>query len=312
MKSNICKISVFLFLIFKYFPVFAFEPIKFVSSMNTGVYFGVTDEIVYKNSKKISQLTWDEKCIPIIDFAFQVSRGPFSLKTSLEYGLSVNSGNLFDYDFLNSNANYATNFSSHDAIIDKWYKLYALLDYSLLLNQKVTLNFNAGYLVSQKKWTGQNGYLQYPSIYGTEWTGTENKTILHGPVISYEQIVHHFIVGGGITYYPVNKITCSCGGFYAPYSYICTEDNHFLRMVQFYDMLQNGYMFEIYADCNYLITKNMSVCLAYVFEKQNFYDGITSSRSIGDNNDELLTDSQYSSEMCSRGCSFKIGLLYVL
>ena len=146
----------------------------------------VTKEYVYEGEKCISRLDWIDNIIPILSFTGQGEFFNVIIRTRIDTAVPVKSGVMEDYDFLIEGDSAPSQYSRHDAYGDK--------DFSCMFETGYRFRFSGweippalGFSYINRKWTAQDGYLQYP-VYG-KWTGDEPKQNIVGTVISYEQAV---------------------------------------------------------------------------------------------------------------------------
>jgi hypothetical protein len=146
----------------------------------------VTKEYVYEGEKCISRLDWIDDIVPILSFTGQGEFSNVMIRTRIDTAVPTKSGVMEDYDFLLEGDNAPSQYSKHDAYIDK--------DFSCMFEAGYRLRFSGWeiqpalrFSYINRKWTAQDGYLQYP-VYG-KWTGDEPKQNIAGTVIGSETSV---------------------------------------------------------------------------------------------------------------------------
>jgi outer membrane protease len=208
--------------------------------LNGGIQNGLTQEYVYEGEQCISRLDWADAIVPALSIAGSVELFNVLLQARLDTALPVNSGVMEDYDFLTTGSSDPSLYSKHDAYLDKDITCTLFAAYALRVGN-FELTPGVGYSYSNRKWSAQDGYLQYP-VAGA-WTGDEPKQAVVGTVISYEQAVWFPFISLSVGY-TLNRFGFSFTGSVSPVLKGETIDTHFMRSVRFYDTLAS----EIFAD----------------------------------------------------------------
>lgn len=154
--------------------------------LSSGIKNSMTQEYVYDGEKCMSRLDWNNDIIPVLSISRQIEFLNIMVRTSIDSAIPVKSGTMEDYGFLMADSADPSHYSKHDAYLDKDFIGTFEAGYILSFrNWKLLPTVGFSYL--NRKWTAQEGYLQYP-VYGP-WTGTEPKQTVAGTVISYEQAI---------------------------------------------------------------------------------------------------------------------------
>jgi outer membrane protease len=154
--------------------------------LSSGIKNSMTQEYVYDGEKCMSRLDWNNDIIPVLSISRQIEFLNIMVRTSIDSAIPVKSGTMEDYGFLMADSADPSHYSKHDAYLDKDFIGTFEAGYILSFrNWKLLPTVWFSYL--NRKWTAQEGYLQYP-VYGP-WTGTEPKQTVAGTVISYEQAI---------------------------------------------------------------------------------------------------------------------------
>jgi len=131
------------------------------------------------------------------------------------------------------------------------------------------------------KWSARDGYAQYPTsgepyswdssgnfIPGTyaPWSSSETKTPFYGTLGLYEQAYLFGLFGFQASYKLGTVFTLGAACSIAPIAYCYTEDNHELRMVDFYSKL-SGFMFEPSLSLEYAIKPGAALRLDVAYRE---------------------------------------------
>jgi outer membrane protease len=291
-----------------------------------GLKGGMTKEYVYEGEKCISRLDWADDSVPVLTFAGQAEfpnmRETLSpklfMRAALTTAVPVKSGAMEDYDFLIPGSTAPSLYSKHDAYLDKditfdfW--MGAIFRF---WNWKLVPSVGMSY--TNRKWTAQDGYLQYPA--SGPWTGDEPKQGVSGPVISYEQALMYPFVSLSAGYTVKNRIAFTLTGSISPFLIGETVDSHFLRSVRFYDTFKGG---DFFSD-GFAWTAGLSIQYYPVSQKQlaffirGGYKGIsnltgsTASGKTSLDDGTLVTDEGYSSKIAYYAVNVSVGMvLYIV
>lgn len=245
--------------------------------------FSRINEYVFENTELLSEINWNgyrpglrlgiEYCISNFDFLFSVYSA-----------IPVESGYVIDRDFFTtgSNKSKATQYSKHDLITDKDYSFNLEAWYSVPLS-KVRFSLGLSGIYSNFKAETDDGYLQYPQNSSDVWTGNEDKYFLNGTAITYEQ--QRLFAGFGFmvssNWQQSKHLTYFVKGFWFPFVRIDAIDNHFLRLIQFCDSLNNkAHGFSVSGTCSYYFSENCGLNLSVIYRYLEA-EGTTKTSPIG-------------------------------
>ncbi len=234
-------------------------------------------ELVFEDGFKASELDW-RSYSPIISLNSVISICNFIFNFSFFTSIPVALGFMIDKDFFQNVNGQISKYSEHGVIVNKNYSFSLDFFYGILLKRyELQLGFVGTY--SNIKLESDDGFLQYPKNK-TPWTGAEEKEYLNGCVISYEQsrllggvsfnlVSRHFErfgFGGGISFFP--------------FVYIKAIDNHFLRAIQFCDLMPTGMGGAIKLFTSFMVLKNLNISTDFMFQYAEAF-GTTRVNSIG-------------------------------
>jgi outer membrane protease len=279
---------------------FAFETIG-------GIVTGATHEYVYEGAKCISRLDWKDGAIPVVSFSGQAAfRGAF-LRLKILSAVPLQNGTMEDFDFLVAGSDEPSLYSKHNAYMDKYFDGSVTLGYNLHVSNWRIIP-SCGFAYRNRKWTAADGFLQYPA--SGLWKGDEPKQKLYGPVISYEQAVWFPIITLQADYMKERLLFSASGSLY-PVMEGDTVDNHLLRSEQFYDILREGFGWDVKIDIQYDLDSGKRIALKATggYEKV-MLTGNTAMRGTGISDDKLIVTEGYGSRMESRQWTVTIGLVY--
>jgi len=207
-----------------------------------GVLYGQAMEYVYPfqgetKGEFLSELTWDMK--PVYYVGFNADFGltnPFNKpgffsSMAIKAGISGNSGNLEDRDWMSSVNSNLTHFSKHDNITDELVWIDFSIGTSLPLKYLYLKPFISGSWM-HFSFTGRNGYLQH-SKENPEGSGMydpiETAPILpvQGKVISYQQDWFLLAAGCSIGTNILYPFSFDLSFKLSPYTYCAATDHHY-------------------------------------------------------------------------------------
>ncbi|HTO16465.1 MAG TPA: omptin family outer membrane protease [Edaphocola sp.] len=306
---------IFFFLLMKGIFLFADEESILDYSIITffGIKNGSVNELVYENENQISKLVWDQSMSPQfgIDINFKIWR--FFIKTQQINSIPIKSGYLEDFDYLTSNANEISHYSKHDSYLDKDFSANAQISFKIKVNKKYYDIYPLiGVTYQNRKWSAQDGFLQYPLIEGNPWTGNEPKQSLTGTVISYEQSLWYPYFGLENIVHINSSLFLGILAFYYPYVSIDSLDSHFLRSKQFYDIMRDGSGVKIegwLVIMPFKTQKSVGIKIAANYENFSSY-GNSSTNNIGINNNKFIQSDIVSSGTKSTLFSYSLGFIF--
>ena len=231
----LCK-KVFLYILLSLCScfTFSFERLDFTFESDVGLKNGRVDEIVYQDEKMISLLEWNVLLLPTINLKTNFTIKNFIFDCNCIFAIPTKLGNLKDYDFLSFETSGITHFSRHDLIVDNDFSFNFDIGYNFLEANKFYLSSFLGFSYGNRKYTARDGYIEY--------TSKEN---LIGIVISYEQEIWYPFIKFDFTFVPSDFIKLGFSASIFPYILANTLDSHFLRQVQFYDIMRGGFGSEL-------------------------------------------------------------------
>ena len=254
--------------------------------MNGMIYEYVFSSSCLNTGNKLSELQWDIKNVPvlklhadfdILDYLYTGINGSFVIPCS--------SGNLQDYDWLNStksqwkNANPCdmTNYSKHDNKINKCISLSILLGGNIYLPAEIKLSPYIGYIYEYVGFDGSDGFCIYKS-------DNYNPKNFSGKVISYSQEINSCITGIKFSIESIPR-TCISGnfGFSPALTFLSALDYHYLNSAVYWDSFSNLWLVQADLSIQYKFNKNhasgISGFIMFIPESK----GTTSSNKLGSN-----------------------------
>jgi outer membrane protease len=205
-----------------------------------GFFYGKTTEYVYDTGRERerSRLEWEEEFVPFITLTGEITFKIFFLDLSVLTAIPVSSGFMQDFDYMLPGSSAQSHYSRHNARFNNHLELYPSIGYAFDFGRWY-LAPSAGFLYRDRKWTAEDGYVQYPSP-GQPWSDSVEKRKTNGAIISYEELIWFPTVTleGG---FRINKLLeASLAGTWYPYMEVETIDSHFLRETVFYDYMKGG------------------------------------------------------------------------
>lgn len=248
---------------------------------SSGLLYGESFEYVYNQdvstNYKDSELDWPFQ--PLFYTGAEISLssriGVFA-SLDVKQGLSGKTGIMSDSDFLNGDG-VKTNLSESDCYTERALLLDLKLGYDLPIRLPFILGVYAGFSYMDFKWSARDGYYQYPTsgydyffdtngnlVFGTDtpWSADETKTPLYGTEILYEQAYVIGSLGLRASYRLLDTLILGASFSFSPLAYCSTEDNHELRLVDFYSTLSGGLMIEPGLSLEYTIKPGASLKLS--------------------------------------------------
>ena len=262
-----------------------------------GFLFGHSEEIVYKNPQStdyLSELLWDLKPHLYIGIegaftpANRASAGLIAFG-SVKLGLPGLNGIMENRDWMNTNNNFLTHYSRHNAVSGFSILTDLSLGYSWALTQAISFQAYGEFSYMYFSWTGRDGYNQYPSTLfqpHPPWNEDIPKVNFNGRVITYEQ--SWFVLSPGIALNARINSMLSLGlGFsYSPLVFCFAKDEHLLRDTIFYDILSFGNYINIKGNVllNPLENINLNFSVAY-----RYANGLRGNTYIRQNNQTIAS-----------------------
>ncbi len=294
-------------------PVFSFSNFWWNISLNFEGKTGSTDELVFENNKKISLLEWETPFLPAISFRNQLGLSNFVFDIFYSSAIPVKMGTMCDYDYILGTSNNISNFSKHELFVDKDFSVGTNFGWKSLCFEKIFFIPNIGFSYTNKKFSAQNGYLQYPQN-GNSWTGNEDKENLLGTVISYEQSIWTISVGMKFGLKITEDFQFGLETKYYPYVHIDSIDSHFLRQVQFYDSMKKGCGGKLIFDINafpFQTNKELGLKISCIYEKISCR-GLSYFANIGLSSSSFTKLDNVVSGLDSEYFSISVGIIFTL
>lgn len=283
-------IFTFIFLFIASFSVSAFS---FEINPNIGVITGKVEEYVYDGKNVLSRLDWKDYGVIIGEVNGKVSWRNLFIGAGVSAGLPVMSGIMEDFDFLTYTKN-PTNYSKHELHVEHKFDFSGKLGVRFDV-WKFSVSPSIGLTFRTQKWIAKNGFRQYyvgwdykPPLPATELTWNEPKVYndyAGKNVISYLQQI--FLLSLGInTEFDFNRnVSLSLGGAFYPYLHVEAIDEHLIRNIQFYDIMDGGMGFSGNIGFRY---KRFVAGLKYEYYATE--KGITKDGSIGASASNMRTN----------------------
>jgi outer membrane protease len=245
--------------------------------VSTGVLFGRSEEIVYRDSKtsnKLSQLLWELKPLAYVgvDLRYdwlrpEKSWGIFT-GLSFKMGFPGETGVMEDRDWTEVYSDWLTYYSVHDNTTEKallgdvgagvFFKIFG----QFLLKTYVSYDF------MHFSWEGSGGSLLYPPSQGGHRYYTQPVD-----VIAYEQTWH--IVSPGIAFYgEFNRyFTGEIALKVSPFIWCITRDNHIERKLIITETLDLGLFVEPQVRFSFIPKDFLTLSLAVSYRNISFVRG---------------------------------------
>lgn len=279
-KKVFLIILLFLFLCSNF--LFSFENFDFALESSIGVKSGKVDELVFENEKMISHLEWNILFLPTMNLKTNFEFNNFIFNFNCTSVVPTKIGNLKDYDFLSTDNN-VTHFSKHDLIIDNDFSFNFDIGYNFLQLNKFSLLATIGFSYDNRKYSARDGYVEYAV-----------KNELSGIVISYEQEIWYPFVKFDFAFIPNGFFEIKFSTLVFPYIFANTLDSHFLRQVQFYDVMRGGFGGEL----NLSLIAKFSKIDNLLFKTSLTYQGMSCKGISFTNNIGMTTSNFVLTENC--------------
>jgi outer membrane protease len=242
----------------------------------TGMLYGQSEEIVYKNSgytNLTSQLLWDIKALayigPGLSFSVNENREPLGLyadisfRAGIPFRTGIRTGTMEDKDWTHTDdPSILTHFSSHENYTLQAYLADLVLGISLPLKERDRvwglLKLGGAFSFMYFDWMARNGYTQYDP--GNGWDSSDPVSPVVGDAIGYSQ--RWFAISPGavllIPLPPRWKVEVSQNvspGWIRVYAL----DRHIARNIEFYDTPKNGILLESGLKAAYSLNDRISL-----------------------------------------------------
>jgi len=280
-----------------------------------GMLVGKSEEIVYKypNEKQfLSQLYWDLKPLVYLGFGADFGkREPFEengiiASVSFKFGLPLKTGSHENRDWLNPDNEWQTHYSWHEAYSQNAFHFDMYCGYSFRIDETFSIRFHGDFSFMSYTWSGENGYLQYPTnssgeyIYETapKWHKNLKKDYVSGMIIFYTQ--SWFMISPGISFKarlgPHFRLE---GNFnYSPLVFCIGRDDHLFGLnsryskgASYWDVLSMGEYINPGAKLSFLPNQFFDLSLSLSYRYITKIRGRTYKRDTGMGNNEAYMTS---------------------
>lgn len=277
-------IFTFIFLCIVSFSANAFS---FEINPNIGVITGKVEEYVINPDRGVlSRLDWKNYGIVMGEINGKITWRNLFVEAGVSAGLPVRSGILEDFDYETYTSN-PTRYSNHDLHVEHKFDISGKLGVRFDI-WKFSVSPSIGMIYRIQKWIGKNGFRQYYEGWENknnpikELTWNEPKD--YGPfssknVISYFQQIYLLSLGINTEFNFNRNISLSLGGAVYPYLHVEAVDEHLLRDIQFYDIMDGGIGFSVNIGFRY---KRFVTGVKYEYYASG--TGVTKVRDVGSGN----------------------------
>jgi outer membrane protease E len=222
-----------------------------------GIFWGRAEEIVYKSGGDdyLSQLLWDFK--PLFYTGAEIEFGPgapftksgFTAAVSAAFGFPFQTGAVEDWDWLDPDDDFLTNYSRHDVFSNGAFWIEASVGYSWAFFSKFAFGVYGEFSYLRFSWDAEDGYLQYA---GSEydhmwqkqyepWSPSLPKENIYGTGIRYAQNWRIFTPGIFVSFRASRYIRLNLSAGWTPFINGACRDDHLLRNYRFEDYFSGGY-----------------------------------------------------------------------
>ncbi len=297
MIKKISALSLCVFLSF-FISLFSQEKPVYHFNLETNLFLqtGTVDELVFEYGEQISKLVWQQFVTPGVNITYNASLNDALFKFQFQTAIPMQSGLMEDFDYLGADKDVVTLYSRHRLYVENSYFLKTHFGYDFEILPTYKLQPFLGITFQQRKFSGEDGYLQYPIPEGPVTEDTP-KNELTGPAISYEQIILYPYVGLENVFLLESCILTLHASFF-PYVYVDAMDNHYLRdpPIQFYDQMRGGYGLLVGTSFYMPFKQSSEYGLKVGFDYEFFEAyGITSTNNIGSKYSDFVVSQNASS-----------------
>jgi outer membrane protease len=241
----------------------------FSTYAQTGIFYGQSEEIVYRNSQDrnyLSQLLWDMKPLVYVGAGASFSRNRFRdalglyMDLSFKAGIPTRTGRMEDRDWKVPST--LTNYSVHDNYTTRAFLMDFAMGVSLPLRfrDRIFAFLEAGGVASYSyfDWTAQDGYYQYDETNG--WDSSVPKIPVYGDQIAYYQ--HWLTLSPSVAVViPIwSRWLVEVSLKAAPGSiWVWSLDEHIGRQIEFQDRPVGGFLVEPGLEVSYSFNAYLSL-----------------------------------------------------
>jgi outer membrane protease len=252
------------------------DDITFTASTGAGVMYGVARELVYSSfngeSGLLSELDWDLR--PLVYTKAELimnTAGGFAASLDVRMGIPAKTGIVQDSDWKNfpyDGDTSKTHYSQNDCFTERAILLDAQVGWVFPLASWIALRPFLAFDFMDFKWTGRDGYLQYPpqgAAPYTPWSADEPRTPMSGVSIIYQQTWFIPVIGIESKLSLGENLTGSVSFAVSPVVFCNDVDNHVHAGSDFYDDTSGGFMLEPKVSLDWQVTVRAKLSLAVSF-----------------------------------------------
>jgi outer membrane protease len=269
---------------------------RFSASARTGIFYGQSEEIVYRNSQDtdyLSQLLWDIKPLAYagagLSFSMNENRDApgFYTNASFKAGIPLRTGEMEDRDWKKlSDPSLLTNYSVHYNHTAQAFLADLALGISMPLKRRdrvlAFLKLEAALSYMYFDWVARDGYYQYDETNG--WDPSDPSTPVYGDIIAYYQ--HWLAVSPGIAVsIPIRSrwavevsLNAAPGLIWA----LCLDKHlHPNKLMEYQDYLTGGVLLESGLEVSYSFNRRLALTAHVLYRHIQNSRGNSRSRPIG-------------------------------
>jgi len=262
-----------------------------------GLFYGHIEEIVYPSSDTkadlLSLLLWEMK--PVFYYGFLMDFSPLRPMErpgifsglSVKFGVSGQSGNMEDRDWMSKENTGLTNFSVHDNIAKEIFSLDFSAGFSFPFSGfwLVKTFLNISYM--NFRFYGENGYATYARYLGSgQYAPIDDDPIKYsfnglGKVISYSQEWFYAAPGVSLGFGYKTYFLAEISFIVSPLVFCSGLDEHKITKTQFRDKMTGGIMLEPGFRFSVAATKWLNISCDISWRYISGTRGLSYYRSIG-------------------------------
>lgn len=254
------------------------DDVTFTATTGAGMMYGVSRELVFTSynnqSGLLSELDWDVRPLVYTKAALDMSTvWGFGASLDVRMGIPSRTGVMGDSDWKNfpyDGSTARTHYSQSDCFADRAILLDAQVGWEFPLAGWITLRPFLAFDYMDFKWTGRDGYLQYPPTSETHppytpWSAGETKLPVSGVSVIYQQTWFIPVVGLESKLRLGEDFSGSVSLAFSPLVYCNDLDDHVLASTDFYDDTWGGFMLEPKVSLDWHVTARDRLSLAVSF-----------------------------------------------
>lgn len=209
----------------------------FSPSIKTGIKYCSVYELLNSKYSSVSKLVWKNPLNPYFGFNGNIYVSNFICNVDIDFSISNAWGIMEDFDYYMSGE--ICQYSKHTNHLDNDHSFYVDFGYDFNL-KKLSVTPMIGCQYQSREFSAVNGYLQIPEI-GKNWEGNEEKRIISGKGIDYEQKLFLPFIKMSINYSFKKDFSIRGSIRFSPYLYATCTDTHYFRNKQFIDKINGGF-----------------------------------------------------------------------